>query len=175
MGDDEGATTEARQAGRAEGVMYPDGDYVISESSYRELVGDGTVAELQAAYEWLHLQLSPSLEPIADFSLWNRRLAQLSTYIRERSSAGLPEVGVSLTFDGHTLSLGSESWCAVSGLLGVGEPLSIPPSGSVRPMRARFRLVATGSTRRNLWTCVRSGSSNCFTRRRGDASRDHPP
>lgn len=96
------------------------GDYIISESKYRELVGDGSAAELQAAYEWLYLQLSPSLEPIADQGLWQHRLAQLSTYIRERSSTGASESVVSLILDGHTLTCRSQTWGAVSGLPGVG-------------------------------------------------------
>jgi hypothetical protein len=96
-------------------VIRAEGEHVISESQYRALLGNGTTAEMKQAYEWLHLQLSPSLEPIANHSMWVDRLADLSRYIDERGSSGLPDSGVELRFDGRALRAGNLSWTAVSG------------------------------------------------------------
>ena len=96
------------------GVMYATGEYVISESKFRELIGDGSLNELEGAYEWLRLQTSPSLEPIKDHYYWNNQLAKLSTYIRERSAAVAP-ADLTMSFDGQVLTLGAQSWTAVSG------------------------------------------------------------
>ena len=84
--------------------------------------GNGTTAELRAERARLqgeldHLHVS-TIEPETEllYNRYVRSIARLDVLLAERGDSALPDAGVTLTFDGTTLTMsGVGSWPAVSG------------------------------------------------------------
>jgi hypothetical protein len=120
-----------------EGLYSVQRDAVIS-------AGDGTTAELEA--ELQRLQKERLIAQQADSGAggktsvaYEKPIRRLEWLLRERQDTGLADCGVSLNFDGRTLSLfapSSRSWSAVS-----GRPLA---DGTFDYSKERQRLEGTG-------------------------------
>ncbi|WP_211346771.1 tlde1 domain-containing protein [Actinokineospora cianjurensis] len=77
--------------------------------------GNGTTAELVAERARLLRERDAHAKDMAQFAAYQRGIERLDLLLAERGNSGLADAAVEMVFDGATLTLGTQSWVAVSG------------------------------------------------------------